>query len=99
MTSGLMERLQLIGLHGSLVLVQVRKRILRTIMMRVVIGINGLCLQTRNCIELLDRCCSEASQGTEDRTLDLCNLCVLDSIDDSILRLRRVILQLLGGVF
>jgi len=49
------EGLQLVGLHRGLVLVQVRERVLRTVVVRIVIGVDRLGLQTRNGVELLDR--------------------------------------------
>ena len=47
------EGLQLVGLHRCLVLVQVRERVLCAIMMRIVVRIDGLCLETCDGIKFL----------------------------------------------
>ena len=58
----------------------------------------GLRLEAGDGVELLDRRGAEARQGAEDRALDLRHLGVLDGVDEGVLRLRRVVLQLLGRV-
>ena len=49
------EGLQLVRLHRGLVLVQVRERVLRPVVVRIVVGVDRLGLQTRDGVELLDR--------------------------------------------
>merc|ERR1719231_929646 len=61
--------------------------------MRIVVGVNGLGLQTRDGIELLNGSSSETRQGTEDCALDFRNLSILHRIDQGVLSLRSVILQ------
>merc|ERR1719326_158776 len=92
------ERFELVRLHWRLVLVQVSERVLSTVVVGIVVGINGLGLKARNSIELLDGCRTEAGQGTEYRALDLRNLSVLHGIDQGVLGLCGVVLQLLGSV-
>ena len=93
-----MEGLQLVRLHRGFVLVQVRERILRPVVVRIVVGVDRLGLQTRDGVELLDRRGAEPGQGPEHRPLDLRHLRVLHGVHKRVLRLRRVVLQLLGGV-
>merc|ERR1719428_326884 len=93
--SFLVEGLQLVGLHWGLILVQVRQWILGAVVVSIIVRIDGLCLQARNGVKLLDRGGAQASQRTEDRALDLRHLSVLDGVDKCVLSLRRVILELL----
>merc|ERR1719198_400700 len=61
----LMERLELISFHRSLIFMEMCKRILGSVMVRIVISVNGLSFQPGNGIKLLDggraqtRKCSE----------------------------------------
>merc|ERR1719230_1517401 len=92
------ERLELVGLHWCLVFVQVGQRVLCTVVVSIVVCIDGLGLQACNSVELLDRGSTQAGQCPEDSTLDLCDLCVLHCIDEGILRLCCMVLEFLGGV-
>merc|ERR1719171_1418897 len=94
----LVEGLELVRLHRRLVLVQVAERVLRAVVVRVVVGVDRLRLEAGDGIELLDRRGTEPSERTEDCTLDLRNLGVLDGVDEGVLRVRRVVLQLLRRV-
>ena len=93
-----MERLELVRLDGRLVLVQVRERVLRAVVVRVVVRVDGLRLQARDRVELLDRRGTEPGERTEHGALDLRDLGVLNSVHKGVLGLRRVVLQLAGGV-
>merc|ERR1719375_2607545 len=78
---------------------EMRKRILCTVVVCIIVCIDCLSLEASNSIELLDGSCTKPCQCTEDGTLDLGHLCVLNSIDKSVLGLRCVVLQLLCGIF
>merc|ERR1719238_1981748 len=93
-----MERLQFVGFHWGLILVEVSKWVLCTIVVRVVISIDGLRLQPRYGIELLDSRSTQARERTENRTFDLGDFRVLNSIDEGVLRFGSVILEFLRGV-
>mmetsp|Transcript_66431 Transcript_66431/g.192510 ORF Transcript_66431/g.192510 Transcript_66431/m.192510 type:complete len:237 (+) Transcript_66431:2-712(+) len=93
-----MERLELVRLNRRLVFVQVGQRILCAVMVRIVVRVDGLRLEPGDGIELLDRRRAEAGQGAEHGALDLGDLGVLHGIHEGILRLRRVVLELFGGV-
>mmetsp|Transcript_1296 Transcript_1296/g.4018 ORF Transcript_1296/g.4018 Transcript_1296/m.4018 type:complete len:250 (+) Transcript_1296:51-800(+) len=93
-----MEGLQLVCLHGRLILMQVRQGVLGTVVVRIIVGVDGLRLQPRDGVKFLDGCCPEPRKGTEDRPLDLRDLRVLHGVHERVLRLRGVVLQLLGGV-
>merc|ERR1719272_1569156 len=54
--------------------------------------------EARNRVELFDGCRTQPCQGTENSTLDLCNLSILNSINKRVLCLCCVILQFLGSV-
>merc|ERR1719439_412748 len=86
-TKNSVERLELVGLHWCLVFVQVCQRVLRTVVVSIVVCINGLGLQACDGVELLDRRGTQTGQCPEDSTLDLCDLCILHCIDEGILRL------------
>merc|ERR550514_1338883 len=88
----------LVRLHRSLVAVQRRERVLVPIVVSVIVRIDGLRLETRDGIELLDARGTQARQCTEHRTLNLSNLGVLDRIDESLLSSLSVLRQLLSGV-
>jgi len=92
------EGLQLVRLHRGLVLVQVRERVLRPVVVRIVVGVDRLGLQTRDGVELLDRRGAEPGQGPEHRPLDLRHLRVLHGVHQGVLGLRRVVLELLRSV-
>merc|ERR1719321_253507 len=93
-----MEGLELVSFNRCLILMEVGERILCTIMVCIVVRIDGLCLKACNSIELLDGCCSEPGQCTEHSALDLCDIGVFYSINQCVLRLGCVILKLLGCV-
>jgi len=92
------EGLQLVRLHRGLVLVQVRERVLRPVVVRIVVGVDRLGLQTRDGVELLDRRSTEPGQRPEHRPLDLRHLGVLHCVHQGVLGLRRVVLELLRSV-
>merc|ERR550514_2055531 len=78
------ERRQSVMEGGVLVLidlglprVDVLKRVLGAVVMRVIILVNSLSLQPGDGVEFLDLCCTQAREGTEDRTLDLGHLSIL----------------------
>merc|ERR1740130_2233795 len=83
-----MEGLQLVSLDGRLILVQMRKRVLGTIVVRVIVRINGLGLKARDSIEFLDSRSAQTRESTENRPLDFCNLSIFNGIDEGILGLR-----------
>merc|ERR1719223_1447037 len=97
-TTHSVERLQLVGLNWSLIFVQVGKRILGTVVVSIIVRIDGLCLEAGDGVELLDCCGTQTSQCPEDSSLDLGNLSILDGIDQSVLSLCGMVLQLLGSV-
>merc|ERR1719440_1224908 len=92
------EGLELVGLHWCFVLVQVCKWVLCTVVVRIIVGINCLSLETSYGIKLLDGCGTQTRQGTEHSTLDLCHLCILHCIYQCVLGLRSVVLEFLGCV-
>merc|ERR1719352_1545211 len=91
-TLGSVERLELVGFHRRLVLVEMRQRILCAVMMSIIVGIYSLGLKTRNSIEFLDSGSTQTSQRTEDRTFDLCDLCILNGIHQGVLGLGGMVL-------
>merc|ERR1719352_22502 len=93
-----MERLQLVSLHRCFIFVQVCEWVLGTIVMRIIVGIDRLSLQTGNRVKLLDGGSTQTSECPEHGTLDLSDLSILHGIDKSVLGLRCMILQLLGSV-
>merc|ERR1719367_1459178 len=93
-----MERLQLVGLYRCLVLMEVCEWILGAIMMSIIVRVDGLRFKPGDGIELLDCGCAQPRQGSEDGTLYLRNLGVLYRVHEGVLRLCRVVLQLLCGV-
>ena len=93
-----MERFEFVCLNGCFILMEVRQRVLRAIVVCIIVCIDGLSFKTRNGVELLDGSRAEPRKRPEDGTLDLSNLGVLHSVDERILRLRRVILQLFRSV-
>merc|ERR1719321_1988051 len=95
---GSMEGLEFVSLNWCLILVEVRKRILSTIVMSIVVRINRLSFKTRNCIELFNRGCSQTSQCTEHCTLNFCYFCILHSVNQGVLGLGSVILELLCSI-
>merc|ERR1719261_1198892 len=74
------------------------QRVFSSIMVGIVVCIDGLCLESGNCIKLLDSCCTKPGQCTEHCTLDLGDLGILDRINQSILSLGGMVLQLLRCV-
>merc|ERR1719310_301647 len=97
-TKSLVEGLQLVSLHRSLVFVQVRQWVLRTVVVGIIVGVDGLSLQACDGVKLLDGRGTQAGQRPEDRALDLSHLRILDGVDEGVLRLGRVVLELLGRV-
>merc|ERR1719199_2022565 len=95
---GSVEGLELVCLNWSLIFVQVGKGILSTIVMGIVVRIDGLRLEASDGIELLDCGSAKACEGAEDRTLDLGHLSILHRIDKGVLGLGGVVLQFFSGV-
>merc|ERR550537_641677 len=93
-----MEGLEFVGLHGRLVFVQVCEWVLCPVVVSIVVRIDGLCLQARDCVEFLDCGSTETSQSAENSTFNLCNLRVFNGIYKSVLGLGSVVLELLGSV-
>jgi len=60
-SNSLMERLELVRLDGSFVGVQVLQRVLGTVVVGIIVGIDGLSLQSSNGIELLNGCGTKTS--------------------------------------
>merc|ERR1719440_388611 len=92
------EGLQLVGLDWCLIFMQVREWVLGAVVVGIIVGINCLCLETCDCIKLLDGGCAKSGQSTEHSPLDFRNFGVLDGVDEGVLGLGSVILQLLGSV-
>merc|ERR1712072_1455545 len=78
----LMEGLELVRRHRDLVVVQMRERVLGAVMMGIIVGVDGLRLEARDGIELLDGRSPQTRQRAEDRALDLGNFGVLDGINE-----------------
>merc|ERR1740138_201662 len=97
--SRLVEALQLVGLDRRFILVQVRERILCPVVMGIIVSIDGLRLQTCNRVKLLDRSGTQPCESPEHGPLDLSDLCIFDGVYQRVLCLRRMVLQLSGGVF
>merc|ERR1719336_1208992 len=72
--------------------------VLCSVMVRIVVGVDGLRLQPGDGIKLFYGRGSQARQGPEHCTLNFCNFCILNSIHKGVLSLCRMILQLLGSV-
>merc|ERR1719198_1223444 len=89
------EGLQLVCLYGSFVLVQVCKWIFGTVVMGVIVCVNGLGFESSNGVELLDGGSTQAGERPEDSALDLRDLCILHGIDQGVLSLGGMVLQLL----
>merc|ERR1719453_682254 len=94
-----MERFEFVRLDGSLVLVEVRERILCTVMVGIVVGIDGLSFQARDSVEFFDRRRSQPRERAEHSTLDFGDLRIFHGINKSVLRFRGVVLKLLRRVF
>merc|ERR550514_1599058 len=92
------ERLELVRLDGRLVLVQVAERVLRAVVVGVVVRVDRLRLEAGDRVELLDRRRAEARERAEDRALDLGHLGVLHRVHERVLRVRRMVLELLRRV-
>lgn len=82
-----MKALELVRLDRGLVVVQVFERVLGTVVVGIIVSIDGLRLESGNGIELLDRRSSKSGQSSEDRTLDFRDFRILDSIHERVLRL------------
>merc|ERR1719198_1016809 len=85
-------------LHWGLVLVEMGKRVLCAVVVRIVVCIDGLRFQARNGIKLLDRSRTESGQCSEDCALDFGDLGVFHRIDQSVLGLGSMILEFLCGI-
>mmetsp|Transcript_31404 Transcript_31404/g.71708 ORF Transcript_31404/g.71708 Transcript_31404/m.71708 type:complete len:222 (-) Transcript_31404:292-957(-) len=94
-----MEGLELVCLHRSFILVEVSKWVLCAIVVGIIVSVDGLSLQAGDSVELLDGSSSETSKRTEHSTLNLCNLCILDSVHKGVLCLGGVVLELFGSIF
>merc|ERR1719247_1267990 len=90
------KRLELVCFHRSFVLMEVCEGVLSTIMVRIIVCIDGLSLKSGNSVKLFDGCSTEASERTENSSLDLCHFSILHSINKGVLCLRCMILQLFG---
>merc|ERR1719375_2870343 len=86
-----MERLQLVGLHWCLVLVQMSERVLCPVMTCIVVGVDRLRFEARYGVELLDRRRAQSRERTKDRALDLSDLSILHGVNEGILRLSSMI--------
>merc|ERR1740121_3184491 len=98
-TLRLVERLQFVCLNWSFVLVQVSQWILSTIVVRIVIRVNCLRLQSCDSVKFLDCCCPQTCQGSEHGALDFCDLSVLDSVYQCVLSFSSVVLQFFRSIF
>ena len=78
---------------------QVSQRVLGAVVVSVIVRVDGLRFQAGDGVELLDGRRTQAGQGTEHSPLDFSDFGVLDGVDESVLGLRGVSLQLLGGIF
>merc|ERR1719506_2714671 len=73
--------------------------VLSSIVVVVVVLIDGLSLQTCYGVKLLDLCRPQPCQRAEDASLDLRHLSILDGVDEGVLRPSSVVLELPGCVF
>ncbi len=76
-----MEGLQLVGFDRSFVSVQVSQRVLSTVVVSVIVRVDGLRFQTSDGVELLDGSSTQAGQSTKDGTLDFSDFRVFDRVD------------------
>jgi len=79
--------------------VQVRQRVLATVVVCIVVCIDCLSFQPGNRVELLDRGCTQTGQSAEDGAFDLSHLRILNCVNQCVLSLCGVVLQFLRGVF
>jgi len=79
--------------------VQVRQRVLATVVVCIVVRINRLCLQPGNRVKLLDGGGTQTGQSAENGAFDFGNLCILNCVNQCVLSLRGVVLQFFRGVF
>merc|ERR1719263_2623385 len=93
------EGLELVGLDWCLIFVKVSEWVLSTVVVGIIVRIDGLGLEAGNGVKLLDSRCSQASECSEHSSLDLSHLGILDCVHKSVLCFGRMILQLLGGIF
>merc|ERR1719478_1384851 len=82
--SNSVERLQLVSLHRSFILVQVCEWVLGTVVMCIIVCIDRLSFEPGNSVELLDGGSTQTSECPEHGTLDLGDLSILDGIDKSV---------------
>merc|ERR1719243_267037 len=92
------ERLQLVSLHRSFIFVQVCERVLGTIVMCIIVSIDGLSFEPGNSVKFLNRGGTQTSECPEHGSLNLSDLSILNGIDKRVLGFRCMILQLLGSV-
>merc|ERR1719326_1864771 len=93
------ERLELVCLHRSLILMKMGQWILSTVVVRIIVCIDGLRLEACNGIELLDRRSTETCKSPENSTFDLRDFSVLNSVHQGILGLGRMVLKFFSCVF
>merc|ERR1740123_890437 len=87
-----MEGSVLVGSNRRLAATQVVQRVLSAVPVVIVVLVNGLGLEARNRVELLDLRGAEPRQGAEDGALDLGHLGVLHSVHEGILGPRGMLL-------
>merc|ERR1719160_987445 len=73
--------------------------VLCAVMVGIIVRIDCLRFKPGDGIKFLDRGSAQTSQRSEDSPLDLCDLCVLHSVDQGVLGLCGMVLELLGRVF
>mmetsp|Transcript_38162 Transcript_38162/g.69620 ORF Transcript_38162/g.69620 Transcript_38162/m.69620 type:complete len:222 (+) Transcript_38162:146-811(+) len=77
---------------------KMRKRVFGTVVVRIVVGVDGLRFKAGDRIELFDCGSTQTRQGPKDGPFDLSHFGVLHGIHKRVLCLRGMILELLGGV-
>merc|ERR1719433_1813560 len=93
-----MEGHQLVCCNWWLINTQMLQGILVSVMMSIIVGINCLCLEPGDGVELLDLCRPQTRESAEDNTLDLSHLRILHSIHKSVLSPRCMVLQLICSI-
>merc|ERR1719191_1073587 len=84
---------ELVCLHRSLILMKMGQWILSTVVVGIIVCIDGLRFKACNGIELLDRRSTETCKSPEHSTFDLRHLSVLHCINKSVLGLSCMVLQ------
>jgi len=92
------ERLQFIRLHWCFILMEMCKRVLGTVVVRIIVCVDGLSLQARNGVELLDCCSAQTCERSKNSSFDFRNLSILDCVHKGVLRLGSMVLELLRCV-